>query len=390
MILRTFLLTFVLIFSVLNANEYNTNEQSVFGNKKLPNTLPNDFTQQEIDNILQTKNVHMQYTHYPKSVYDKQKFTISLKAIISLDNLTKIDTVFKDSFGVKVLNPMNEWKVSPEDEHIYTNKFEMIITHDEFKLPLIKIDIYANDIYKESTQLQPKEVKYKKIMVATKNFSNILAKNLKILGQKTKQYDNNHLLTVIEIEASESNLQEFYLEGYEKQGLESFDSNALKQTVFYYVITPIFEKHIQFNYYNTELKKTINVKVPIVLKEDLVSTQTDLNPNNSGFAFFKKVALGVLIAVLVVLLYFKRSIILLILIVILGIFFAKLIMPNPKISLPKDTHIYILPTKNSTIFHITSKVHTVEVLEEKVDFSKVLFENEAIGWIKNDSLKKGN
>ncbi len=389
MIFRLLLLSFVLFASLYAVDTYNTSEQSVFGNQKLPNTLPNDFTQQEIDNILRTKNVHMQYTHYPKTVYDKQKFTISLKAIISLDNLSKIDTAFKDSFGVKVLNPMSPWKPSEEDEHIYTNQFELIITHDEFQLPVIKIDLYQNENYRESARLQPKEVKFKKIIVATKNFSNILAKDLKILGQKTKQYDNNNLLTVMEIQASESNLKEFYLEGYEKQGLESFESNPINQTIFYYVITPIFVKQIQFNYYNTQLKKTINVKVPIVLKEDLVSTQTDLNPNTSGFLFFKKVALAVSIFLLLVLFYFKRSIIIIILIMILGIVLSNLMMPNPKTTIPSDTHVYILPTKNSTIFHITSEEHTVEILDRKVDFSKVLFENEAIGWIKNDALQKG-
>lgn len=387
--LRSLIFVFIFLSLTLSANTYNTKEQSVFGNQKLPNTLPNDFTQQEIDSILKTKNVHLQYSYYPKTVYDKQKFTIALKAIISLENLTKIETIFKDAYGVKVLNPMNPWEVSTDDEHIYTNKFEMIITHDEFQLPQIKIDLFQNGNYKESARLQPKEVKFKKIMVATKNFSNILAEDLTILGQKTKQYDNDHLLTVMEIEATQSNLQEFYLEGYEKQGLESFSTNALKQTIFYYVITPIFEKHIQFNYYNTKLKTTINVKAPIVLKEDLVSTQTDLNPNNSGFLFFKKVALACLIVLLLIALYFKRSIILVIFTLIAGFVFIKLMLPNPKMNLPKETHVYILPTKNSTIFHITSTDHTVEILDQKVDFTKVLFENEAIGWVKNERLQKG-
>ena len=54
--LRTIILVFIFICTTLSANTYNTTEQSVFGDQKLPNTLPSDFTQQEIDSILKTNN----------------------------------------------------------------------------------------------------------------------------------------------------------------------------------------------------------------------------------------------------------------------------------------------------------------------------------------------
>jgi uncharacterized protein YgiM (DUF1202 family) len=63
-------------------------------------------------------------------------------------------------------------------------------------------------------------------------------------------------------------------------------------------------------------------------------------------------------------------------------------IPNSKVKVAKNTYIYILPTKNSTVFHITNKDHTVEILKKKAKFSKVLFENQAIGWIKNENLHK--
>lgn len=390
MFLKSFL--FLLIFlSSAFSNEFKSTETSVFSNssskKVLPNTLPSDYKLNN-ENVIKTKNVHLQYTSYPKVAYDKQKFTVSLKAIISLDNLTKINTIFKQYKGVKILNKDSKWKSNKDEENIYTNSFDFIITSEKFKMPLIKLDLYVNGKYKQSAKIPPKPIKFKKIVLATKNFCNVLADDLEIIDQKTKQYDNKNLLTVIQIEAKNSNLKEFYIPGYEKQGLESFSTTALKQTIFYYVITPIFTKHIQFNYYNTKLKKTINKKVIVLLKEDLLSTQTDLNPNNSGFLFFKKVALGITILLLLILLYFKRSILLTILILILIGFFVKLVIPNSKATVNKDTYIYILPTKNSTVFHITNKAHTVEILKKRPKFSKILFENQAIGWIKNENLHK--
>ncbi len=383
---------FILIFiSSVFSNEFKTTESSVFSNsstkKILPNTLPSNYTLKNED-IIKTKNVHLQYTAYPKIAYDKQNFSISLKAIISLDNLSKINTVFKNYKNVKILNKDNKWTLSKDEDNIYTNTFEFMITSKDFKMPLIKLDLYVNGKYKESAKLPPKQIKFKKIVLATKNFCNVLAENLEIIDQKTKQYDNKNLLTVMQIQATNSNLKEFYIPGYDKQGLESYSTTSIKQTIFYYVITPIFTKNIQFNYYNTKLKKTITKKVLVLLKEDLLSTQTDLNPNNSGFLFFKKVALGISILLLLILLVFKRSILLIILTLILTIIFVKLIMPNPKASVSKNTYIYILPTKNSTVFHITNKSHSVEILKKEAKFSKVLFENQAIGWIKNENLHK--
>ncbi|MEA1914659.1 MAG: hypothetical protein U9N30_05005 [Campylobacterota bacterium] len=384
-------LFFVLILATaLFSNQFKTSESSVFtdslSQKKLPNTLPKNYASMEVENIIKTKNVHLQYTYYPKKAYDKQKFSVSLKAIISLANLSKIDTVFKKHFGVNILNPKSQW--SSEEENIYTNTYEFVITDEKFQMPLIKMDLYAKGKYKESAKIPPKQIEFKKIVLAVKNFSNILADDLNIISQKTKQYDNKSLLTIMEIEASNSNLKEFHLSGYEKQGLESFSSTALKQKIFYYVITPIFAKNIQFNYYNTKLKKTILVKAVVLLKEDLVSTQTDLNPSNSGFLMVKKVILGVTVLLLLILLYFKRSILLLILILLLGFIFVKLMAPNKKMSITKNTYIYILPTKNSTVFHITDKSYTVEILKQKVGFSKILFGDQAIGWIKNENLHK--
>jgi hypothetical protein len=391
MLFRSFLFLLIFFNSIFAANEFRTTENSVFSNsnveKKLPNTLPSNYTLDNED-IIKTKNIHLQYTSYPKKAYAKQKFTVSLKAIISLNNLTKINTIFKNYKGVKILNENNKWVLSKDEENIYTNSFDFIITSDKFKMPLIKLDIYVNGKYKESAKIPPKKIEFKKIVLATKNFCNVLADDLEIIDQKTKQYDNKNLLTVIQIEATNSNLKEFYLKGYEKQGLESFSSTALKQKIFYYVITPIFTKSIYFNYYNTKLKKTINKKILILLKEDLLSTQTDLNPNNSGFLFFKKVALAVGILLLLILIYFKRNIFLIILTIILVAIFIKLIIPNSKVKVDKNTYIYILPTKNSTVFHITNKAHSVEILKKKAKFSKVLFENQAIGWIKNENLHK--
>jgi uncharacterized pyridoxamine 5'-phosphate oxidase family protein len=62
-----------------------------------------------------------------------------------------------------------------------------------------------------------------------------------------------------------------------------------------------------------------------------------------------------------------------------------MMQPNEKIVLEKNEKVYILPTQNSTVFKIVSEREEVEVLNKKDEFTKVLFTNKNIGWIKNES-----
>ena len=64
-------------------------------------------------------------------------------------------------------------------------------------------------------------------------------------------------------------------------------------------------------------------------------------------------------------------------------------LPNEKGKISKDTLIYILPTKNSTVFFKADKELEVEALEKKGQFIKVLgVENGFIGWVKEDGFEK--
>ena len=63
------------------------------------------------------------------------------------------------------------------------------------------------------------------------------------------------------------------------------------------------------------------------------------------------------------------------------------LLPNEKAIVKKDTNVYILPTRNSTIFFKSANSQNVEILDRKNGFIKVLgIDNEFIGWIKEESL----
>ena len=62
--------------------------------------------------------------------------------------------------------------------------------------------------------------------------------------------------------------------------------------------------------------------------------------------------------------------------------------PFGKAVLKPDVSVTILPTKNSTVFYTSRKNENVEILDKKDDYSKILFQDGKIGWVKKDDLVK--
>jgi len=142
-------------------------------------------------------------------------------------------------------------------------------------------------------------------------------------------------------------------------------------------------------YYNSKQKTFKEITIPLILQNELVSTQTDLNPNDSSFEKYKKVAVLVLFFIFLGLYIWKRKKFLLVITVILLIISILYYMPNETGVVKKDSYIYILPTKNSTIFFKLDSEQKVEKLQKRNGFVKVIgIDNQFIGWVKEDSFGK--
>jgi len=64
-------------------------------------------------------------------------------------------------------------------------------------------------------------------------------------------------------------------------------------------------------------------------------------------------------------------------------------MPNKQGIVKKDSFVYILPTKNSTIFFKLEENQKVEVLNTKSDFIKIMgIDNKFIGWVKEENFEE--
>jgi hypothetical protein len=382
---KKLLVIFLFCSSFLFANEFVNKESSAFG------TPINKEVTKPIKRYVDAKNLYLSYINYPKHVYKNQRFEIEVKALITRKNYDYIQTRFINAKNMVPLNPKESWKKSTKSSSTYTNKYYFKAYEKKFKMPTLEIRLYKNKKLVERRQISGLNITFSGIAKSDDRFSNVIAKDLKVVMSKTKQYTNKEVLTVVDIEAKYSNLEDFFIKGMSDQGFTTIDDKYPNQHIIYYLVMPIHKKSIVFNYYNTTKNSFEKITIPVTLEEELVSTQTDLNPNNSNFEFYKKIAMGILTLLALALFIWKRKSVFLILFLILAIVFILFVMPNKTIKLKVNSVIYILPTKNSTIFQKTKNEIVVEDMKRKDGFIKIMFgnsENKFIGWVKEkDAIK---
>lgn len=338
-------------------------------------------------NLFAAKNLYVSYKQVPKQVYKNQKFEIVIKALVTTKNFDYLTTSFSKSKNIKVLNPTSSWKKISGD--VYENRFYFKAKQGKFNLPKFSVKLVKNGNVLEVSNLSSTGITYSDIAKGDKRFSNIIAKDLKLKAYKTKQYNNKESLTIIDIDAINSNLEDFNLQDIVEQGVSKLKDNEANQNLIYYFVMPVHKKKVVFSYYNTTTKSFVTITIPLILQNELVSTQTDLNPNDSNFEKYKKLALVVLLLVFILLFVWKRNKIYMIISIILFIIAVIYLMPNKTGTVKDGSFIYILPTKNSTIFFKLEKSEKVEVLNRKKGFIKVMgIDNKFIGWIKEDNLGK--
>ena len=338
-------------------------------------------------NLFATKNLYISYKEIPKQVYKNQNFVVTIKALVTTKNFDYITTSFSNSKNIKVLNPNSKW-INTNGAN-YENKFFFKADNGKFRLPNFSNKLIKNGEIIEISSLSSRKINYSDIAKSDERFSNIIAKDFKVKAYKTKQYNNKESLTVIDIDAINSNLEDFSIFGIEEQGRSELTDNYPNQNMIYYVVIPIHKKKLQFNYYNTVSKSFVTITIPIILQNELVSTQTDLNPNDSSFEKYKKMAVVLLLVLFILLYIWKRNKIFLGLSIALLIISIIYLTPNKTGIVKKDSYIYILPTKNSTVFFKLENEEKVEILNRKKEFIKIMgIDKKFIGWIKEENFGK--
>ncbi|WP_456479148.1 hypothetical protein [Nautilia sp.] len=307
-------------------------------------------------------NLIIQYPGLKKEYYKNQIVTLNIKVITPKEiNLTFIP-------------PLNsELNVTKTNSLIYNLKLKYQ-NDDKTK----KLFILGKNIYKEiDLSRLYSTVKLNKI----NDFCGVLADSLKIDNVIASKYDNRYNMLSFNIQSSNGNLKDFTLK-IKDENLTLSNSNKAS----FFTLVPKNTHTISFYYFNTSMDNYKKINIPINIKEETISTQTDLNPEENTVFTPVNILLLSVTALLIVIFLIYQKIWLLIPPLLLSAFLIYLNLPKGTGYLSRNTKVYILPTKNSTVFYEAPVGVKVKILKKLKHYTKIKIKNK-IGWVKNEDIK---
>ena len=199
--------------------------------------------------LFASKNLYLSYTKTPNSVYKNQKFELKVKALITTESFSNFSTILINQTNVTILNTNAAWKKVANDT--YENSFYLKAKSQNFRLPTIEVKLWSGNSLIDVSTLEANEIKYSNIGKSDDRFSGIIADNIILKAYKTKQYNNQEALTIIDIDSINSNLEDFKLENVVEQGVSNLKDWENIQNLVYYFVTPIYQKNFIFTYFNS-------------------------------------------------------------------------------------------------------------------------------------------
>ena len=307
-------------------------------------------------------NLIIQYPNLKKEYYENQIIDLNIKVISPKEtNLT-----FIPPLG-------GEINVSRENPFVY-NVNVKYKNDDDIK----KVFIVSKDLYKE---ISLNDLYSTKQLDKIKNFCNVLAKNLKVQNIISSKYDNKYNMVSFTLIGKNANLNDFTLH------LKDENLTIVSpQKATYLGLIENNQKNIDFYYFNTQNDNYQKIKIPINIKEETISTQTNLNPEEN--TLFTPVNIFILssIAILILIFLVYQQIWLIFPPLLLTAYLIYANLPKGEGYLTRGTKVYILPTKNSTIFYEAPIGTKVKILKQTTNYTKIQIQNK-IGWVKNEDIR---
>ncbi|AJC84599.1 SH3 domain-containing protein [Campylobacter peloridis] len=322
---------------------------------------------------------------YTEKAYVDEIFSIDLEVITDTKVNFDLNISFDKSEDMLWINQNPTWE---QKANSYYTKLWFEAKSINATLNKIIVSLSRNDHIFQSSALIVKPIIFEKINAPLSKYSHIVASNLEVKQVKASHFDNNNMILFIELLGEDTNLASFNIKGIEKQGVEAIKGNFEKQSGFYYAILDKSKTRFDFSYFDKSKKELKDFSLKIELKEDSISTQSDLNPKTNDFYFYKQVFLWSLCALFALWFVLKKSYIAFGL-AILTLMASFLAQNNIyKAILKAESKVQILPTLNSTHFYSGKYQQEVEVLDSRDDYKKILFNNGKIGWVKSEDLSK--
>lgn len=319
-----------------------------------------------------------------KSIYIYQPFTLNLTA--NTDKVLDFDmNLTMRSTDITWLNPKPLWK--KKSAGIYETTIHLIASSAQSNIDALTLTLKRNGIFFQNKTIKPDLPKIKNIQLRT-DFANFVGENLEIKMVKSSKFNEYSNLTTIELASKNGNLSLFQIPGeFQKQGFDSLKGDYKNQTGIYFIISDNNKTNINFSYYDYTQNIFKELNLDIKVQDNDLSTQVPLNPKEGEFRLYKELSIYIAIILFLLLFIWKKSYYSLIIAVA---FIAYAIYDNKPFSeakLKANSKIRILPMPNSTIFAIAAKEQNVKIITKNENFTKIILQNETIGWVENESIK---
>lgn len=336
---------------------------------------------------IKVKELLLKATNVPKNVVIGEIFSVEIVADTQNDFEFEFETQL-DETNIKWLNKKNFQWVKSEDNK-YVGTFYLEATSIDAKTLKVSLTLKRNGENYQSSSINIFLPKLKELR-SDENYNHIVADNLEVKKFKTTKFDDINNIMVVEIYGNNVDLSAFNIENKTilKQGVDTINGDFNSQSAYYFAVFKPNKKSLDFNYYNLKKAKFESFSLPVSVEDDDVSTQIGLNPKQSEFSTYKDVMIYSCAVIFILLAVWRRRLsyfFLATIFIALGIYTYN---PFGKAVLKPDISVSILPTKNSTIFYTSHKNENVEILDTKGDYSKILFADGKIGWVKKDNLVK--
>ncbi|MDH4945127.1 hypothetical protein [Sulfurimonas sp. C5] len=329
--------------------------------------------------LFANKVIYFNYDQVPQRVIKGQIFEVRVKTLSTVKDFSNITYQFTNHPGIRVLNtvPYREKKGK-----FYYDTFKLYLTASRAKLPDIEASLIAGVPYDSTT------IVGENLNIITlnpqKDFSNIIADSFTLTNYKTTSYDNKHNIVLFSGVATNSMLNTIHFNNVYKQGTESIEQAIKNANVTYFVVIDKKYETFSFSYFNLLENKFIDIKIPIIVDDDSVTTQTDLKPTNQSHEKIKTYIAAAVSLLLILFALWRRKYIYLVLLVFPIAYLYLTAAPDTEVCIKQDAAIHLLPVDNGTIFERTQSQIYLPKEGSVKRYVKVRLENEKIGWVKNE------
>ncbi|MRI83165.1 MAG: hypothetical protein C6I00_01965 [Nitratiruptor sp.] len=306
-----------------------------------------------------------------REIFVRQIFPIELRFLKGANPQIRLQ-------GGSNIKLIHQGPIEPLDDLYLKKRYYFQALNSQPILPQVSIQTSSYQFTLPPTKLQAKPLK------PPKNFSNLLAHSLKVFDYEAVQYSKRSNLVLLKMRARLANLEEFSLPFATKEGIKELNITFPTSQMVYYAIIPASMERLRFTYFNTKAKEFRAISLPIRVIDESVSTQTDIRPVEDKNKRLKVALLFAVGALFLLLAIWRRSLLLFLLALVAGGIGGTMLVPMKQVCVRAGTKIYLLPTRQSTIFEITKEPRIYEELNRIDGYTKIKLSKERVGWIADE------